>query len=73
MQYETINTHEAMNLFRALMQRESEFRLLRLVGDANMGKSHLLTKVFPTLAPKEFQIRHATLDCAIACMRFLRF
>lgn len=62
MQYETIDTHEAMNLFRALMKRESEFRLLRLVGDANMGKSHLLTKVFPTLAPIEFQTRYATLD-----------
>ncbi|GAC1360870.1 MAG: hypothetical protein NVSMB38_44790 [Ktedonobacteraceae bacterium] len=60
--YETINTHDALYLFRHLMQPQSEMRVLRLVGEAKMGKSHLLTKVLPRLAQQDYQARCVTLD-----------
>ena len=58
----TINTHEAIELFRHFMQAGSQIRVMRLMGDGNTGKSHLLTKVFPDLAVREHQARCATLD-----------
>ena len=60
--HKTINTHGAVDLFHRLMQPDSEIRVLRLVGDGKMGKSHLQTKVFPTLAQRDYQARYATLD-----------
>src|SRR2546421_11147121 len=62
MTYETINTTEAVHQFRQLMQPNSSFRILRLVGEGKMGKSHLLTKVFPHLTQQEYQARWALLD-----------
>ena len=60
--YATINTHSAVALFHRLMQPDSKIRILRLVGEGKMGKSHLLTKVFPTIAYRDYQARYATLD-----------
>src|SRR5437879_2850443 len=62
MVYETIDTHDAISVFHQLMQPDSEMRLLRLVGHGKMGKSHLLMKVFPVLAQKDYHARYATLD-----------
>jgi hypothetical protein len=62
MPYETINTHEAVKLFEQVLQPDSQIRVLRLVGNAKMGKSHLLTKVFPSLARAQYQARYAILD-----------
>ena len=62
MQIETIDTHEAIRLFHEIMQFSSETRVIRVIGDANMGKSHLLTKIFPTLAVQNYQARYAILD-----------
>jgi hypothetical protein len=60
--YETINMLEAVNLFRHLMQPHSQMRVLQLVGTAKMGKSHLITKIFPALARDEYQADWAILD-----------
>ncbi len=62
MLYKTINTREAIEQFRDLMRPDSQTRILRLLGDAKLGKSHLLTKVFPMLAKQESQARWAILD-----------
>ncbi len=61
-QRQTINTDEAVKLFHHLMQPHSQMRILCLVGDSKMGKSHLLTKVFPSLNQQEYQARYAILD-----------
>lgn len=45
-----IDREEAVALFRQMLDPTCDQRYLRLVGDAKMGKSHLLTKVFPRIA-----------------------
>jgi hypothetical protein len=40
----------------------SQMKVLRLSGETKLGKSHLLTNVFPTLARRDFQARYAVLD-----------
>ena len=62
MSYELINTHEGVALFHRLMQPFNQMQMLRLVGEPKMGKSHLLTKVFPEIARKDYQARCAILD-----------
>src|SRR6266567_3636965 len=62
MAHETINTHHAVKLFHDLMSSTGDFRVLHLVGEAKMGKSHLLTKIFPALAQKQYQSMVVTLD-----------
>lgn len=59
---ETINTDEAIDLFHQIMQSPNKIRILRLVGDAKMGKSHLLTKIFPALVQQQYHARCAVLD-----------
>ncbi len=49
-------------LFRLLMLPGSQTKVLRLLGEAKLGKSHLLTNIFPRLAEKDFQARYAILD-----------
>jgi hypothetical protein len=58
----TIDTQKALRSFGLLMQPDSPYHLLCLVGSANTGKSHLLTKVFPFLAQQSYQARVALLD-----------
>ncbi|MDY6877369.1 MAG: ATP-binding protein [Chloroflexota bacterium] len=62
MTLKTINRRDSINLFHHLMQPDSEFHILRLLGEAKMGKTHLLTKVFPTLARQNYQAHYAVLD-----------
>ncbi len=62
MQIETIDTLEVIRLFHEIMQLSSDMRVVHLIGDANMGKSHLLTKIFPKLAEQNYQARYAILD-----------
>lgn len=62
MHHETINYQETLDLFHEFMGADSPFRVLRLLGDAKMGKSHLLTKVFPVLAKQVYQARCAIID-----------
>lgn len=60
--HQTIDTHEAVKLFHQLMQADSRLRILYLIGDANMGKTHLLKKVFPVLAQHQYQSRCVFFD-----------
>lgn len=63
MHHPTINGEEILDIFHELMQTNSNQRVLRLIGQAKLGKSHLLTKVFPALARQEqATCRHAILD-----------
>jgi len=59
---QTIDTHEAVKLFHHLMEPEHRFRILYLIGQANMGKSHLLTKVFPIIVEHKYHARHILID-----------
>ncbi|HYU76021.1 MAG TPA: toll/interleukin-1 receptor domain-containing protein [Ktedonobacteraceae bacterium] len=59
---QTIDTHEAVKLFHHLMEPEHHFRILYLIGQANMGKSHLLTKVFPIIVEHKYHARHILID-----------
>ena len=43
--HEIINTHEALSLFHQLMQTNVQKRILCLVGEGKMGKSHLLRHI----------------------------
>lgn len=60
--HKTINTQEALRLFHELMQESTEKRILCLVGEENMGKSHLLTHVLLPLAKRDYQANCALLD-----------
>lgn len=62
MTHETIDTDEVIRLFHRLMDIGSTAQVLYIVGKTKLGKSHLLTKVFPILAKQEYQARHAVID-----------
>ena len=59
---QTIDMHEATDLFHQFMRSDSRIRVFCLTGDAKMGKSHLLTKIFPDRAQLQYQARHAIID-----------
>ncbi len=59
---ETINAYEAIRLFREMMYIDAQKRILCLTGSGKIGKSHLLTNVFPVLASQDYQARYALLD-----------
>lgn len=50
MTYLTIDRLDVMYLFDRLVQPDSEHRTLHLLGDAKMGKTHLMTRIFPQRA-----------------------
>lgn len=58
----TIDRQEVIDLFDQFMQSDSHLRVLRLHGEAKMGKSHMLTKVFPVLAQQKHQAVCAVVD-----------
>lgn len=58
----TINQKEVIRLFRHLMLPDSQQRILPLIGEGNMGKSHLLTKVFLPLAREIYQTYGVVFD-----------
>lgn len=62
MMHQTIDTVEAINRFHELMKPKSDYRVMRLVGNGKMGKSHLLTRVYPYLAQQDYHARWAILD-----------
>jgi hypothetical protein len=61
MPHATINAHSIIEQFHKFMQQDSQFRVLRLTGDAQMGKSHLMTKIFPELC-QQHQAYCAVID-----------
>ncbi len=50
MTYAVIDSDHPIALFHELLRPGSAYKVLNLLGAPNMGKSHLLTKVFPVLA-----------------------
>jgi hypothetical protein len=58
-----IDREEAVARFRALIDPVTPLRVLRLLGEAKMGKTHLLTKVFPSLAQQHGSV------CAVLDLR----
>lgn len=62
MVHETIDSDEVIGLFRQLMDTSNTARVLYIAGKTKLGKSHLLTKVFPVLARQDYQARHAIID-----------
>lgn len=62
MVHETIDTDDIIRVFRQLLEGDSTKQVLYIIGETKLGKSHLLTKVFPLLAQQEYQTRHAVID-----------
>jgi hypothetical protein len=62
MAHDTIDTDETIKLFRQFMDTSSKEQVLYIVGQTKLGKSHLLTKVFPILAKQEYQARYVIMD-----------
>lgn len=62
MTHHTIDCEPAIRLFDEMMQAAPTHRMLRLWGEAKMGKSHLLTKVFPGLAQQTYQTSCSVVD-----------
>jgi AAA ATPase domain len=60
MRFPMIDREEAVARFYQLLDQAEPLRVMRLLGEAKMGKTHLLTKVFPRLA--ERVARCAVLD-----------
>lgn len=60
--YATIDTNEVITYFQNLIRPDSRIHVLRLVGEAKLGKSHLLTKVFPSIIGQSDQVRYTVLD-----------
>ena len=59
---ETIDRQEAIEIFQRLISPDSQVRFLFLEGESRMGKSHLLYKVFRSLAREQLHTRTALLD-----------
>jgi hypothetical protein len=57
-----INRRDAIEIFRELLHADSRFRVLRLVGDPKMGKSHLVTQVYPEIVKEAGGWRCAVVD-----------
>lgn len=58
----TINHDAAVEEFTLLMTGADGRRVLRLIGEGKMGKSHFLTRVFPLIAEQDFGARCAVVD-----------
>ena len=70
---EMIDREDVLNLFHQLVQPNSRFRIIRLSGDAKTGKSHLLTKVFPTVAQQQYGYKYAILDLRNRAQNVIEF
>lgn len=62
MVHETIDTDDIVKVFRQFLETSSTTRVFYIVGEAKLGKSHLLTKVFPVIAQQEYRTRYAIID-----------
>ncbi|MDF5727531.1 MAG: hypothetical protein PUP92_05705 [Rhizonema sp. PD38] len=64
MTHTTINAHSIIKQFHDFMKLDSSIRILRLTGKPKMGKTYLLTKVFPEELCQHHQDYYWTvLDC----------
>ncbi|MEH2403855.1 hypothetical protein [Nostoc sp.] len=57
----TINAHSIIKQFHEFMKPDSDIRVLRLTGKPKMGKTYLLTKVFP----EELRQHHQDYCCTV--------
>jgi hypothetical protein len=62
MSYAIIDRQNIINLFHQLMEPNSPFRILRILGEAKLGKTHLITKVFLPLARQKYQAHCHVID-----------
>jgi hypothetical protein len=62
MPHDIIDRQDALSAFDELMQAASQYHVLRLLGDAKMGKTHLVAKVFPQVACTDHHARCAVID-----------
>lgn len=60
----TINHNDAVAYIEALLQPDADFRVFRLLGEGNSGKTHLVTKVLPALVKQQ-----PGLHCAILSLK----
>lgn len=56
-----INHDAAIHQFRQLLLPNAQMRFMRLLGDGEMGKTTLMTKIFPVLAT-QYNVRTAYID-----------
>ena len=54
MHHNIIDRRDAIAHFHELMGSSSQFHVMRLLGNAKMGKTHLVSKVFPSIAREEY-------------------
>ena len=54
-----INREDFLHEFHQMMQPHSDMRVMRLLGEGKMGKSHLLTKVLPKIIAEHFPAYHS--------------
>lgn len=58
----TINRQDIIAKFDRLVHPDSSHRILHLVGDAKMGKTHLMSHIFPQRAKEPHQVHCAVLN-----------
>jgi len=60
-----IDREDFLDLFHQMMQPHSSIRVIRLLGEGKMGKSHLMTKVLPAIIADHYDVY----QCLIIDMR----
>ncbi len=60
--HNTINRQDVFELFDQLVQPNSPHHILHLLGDAKMGKTHLMARIFPERAKDPHQLHCAMLN-----------
>jgi len=58
----TINRQDVIALFDQLLQPHSRHQILHLLGEGKMGKTHLMTRIFPQRAKNPHQLHCAILN-----------
>lgn len=59
---ETINAHVAIRHFLDLINAKSKYRFLFIGGDGNLGKSHLVAKLFPLIWEQHYKVCWTLVD-----------
>lgn len=59
---ETINSQDTIKYFHQLMSTESQYRIMLVEGGEKLGKSHLITKVFPSICTQDYKFYYALVD-----------
>lgn len=62
MHYLVIDRKDTIARFHALMESSDQFVVMRILGSAKMGKTHLVSKVFPKIAREQYGAMCAVID-----------